>query len=54
MTEQERVEKQQWDNERYSQRLKEQQENDDFNDEREQCECGDYLNSHDHCPRCDY
>jgi len=35
-------------------RLKEQKWKKDYNDEMERCECGCYLNSHDHCPRCDY
>lgn len=42
----------------YQQRLKEQDENDDFEwdgDEKELCSnCGTPINSHDQCPRCDY
>lgn len=35
-------------------RLKDQKQQKDYNDEMEKCECGCYLNAHDHCPRCDY
>ena len=39
----------------FSNRIKEQEENLDFNEERERCnDCNSLLNSHDHCPRCDY
>jgi uncharacterized paraquat-inducible protein A len=43
-----------WNQELIEARLKEQKDNQDYNDEREKCECGTYLNSRDHCPRCDY
>ena len=37
------------------QRMKEQKSDKDYNDEKEKCDnCGSYLNSHDHCTRCDY
>lgn len=37
------------------QRLNEQNLNSDFDDDMEVCEdCGCNLNSHGHCPRCDY
>jgi len=36
-------------------RISEQKENKDYNDEMEKCDdCGSLLNSHDHCPNCDY
>lgn len=35
-------------------REQQQKQNKDYNQEMEKCECGSYLNSHDHCPRCDY
>ena len=43
-----------WEQGCRDQRMNDQRANNDYNDEREKCECGAYLNSHDHCPRCDY
>jgi len=43
-----------WEQELRETRMKEQADKQDYNDEREKCDCGAYLNSHDHCPRCDY
>ncbi len=43
-----------WNESLKDSRLKEQKQNKDYNDEMEKCECGSYLNSHDHCPICDY
>ena len=40
------------------QRYNEQKRNNDYDinedGEIEKCECGNYLNSHGHCPQCDY
>lgn len=36
-------------------RIAQQKLNNDYDDDMEQCDdCGSYLNSHGHCPRCDY
>tara|TARA_R110002012_G_scaffold39003_1_gene108206 strand:- start:1263 stop:1418 length:156 start_codon:yes stop_codon:yes gene_type:complete len=36
-------------------RLREQKNNNDYSSERELCDnCGAFINSHDHCPNCDY
>ena len=43
-----------WDETIKENRLKEQKQKKDYNNEMEKCECGTYLNSHDHCPKCDY
>jgi hypothetical protein len=35
--------------------FREQKQNRDFNEDMEKCDdCGSYLDSHDHCPLCDY
>jgi hypothetical protein len=47
-----------WNEELLENRTKEQKDKDDYsyNDfgEPEKCECGRQINSHGHCPRCDY
>ena len=35
-------------------RLAEQRQKNDYSDDGEVCECGCRINSHGHCPRCDY
>lgn len=48
-------EQQDWEQGLLDNRLNEQKNNKDYNDEMEKCsDCGSLLNSHDHCPRCDY
>lgn len=59
ITDEKMIEKLQWDEECRDSRIKEQKENKDYSycdDGRpEKCsDCGSYINSHDHCPRCDY
>ncbi|WP_299116897.1 hypothetical protein [uncultured Winogradskyella sp.] len=49
------IEQLKWEEELMNNRLKDQQQKKDYNEEKEKClDCGSYLNSHDHCPRCDY
>lgn len=47
-----------YEEELIEQRTKNQKEKDDFDYDEfgnaEKCECGRLLNSHGHCPRCDY
>ena len=48
-----------WKEELLEQAIKEQEKNADYsyetNGSKEKCDnCGCFINSHDHCPRCDY
>ena len=44
-----------WEEALKDNRFKEQREKKDYNEDMEKCwYCGSYLNSHDHCPLCDY
>ena len=47
-------EQEQFEQELFENRITEQKRNRDYDDDMEKCECGMYLNSHGHCPRCDY
>jgi len=49
------MEKFEWLEECRLARLTEQKLKKDYNDNHEKCnDCGTFLNSHDHCPTCDY
>ena len=52
--EQQCIKQEEEDRDRYE-RYKDQRDNNDYNDEMEKCStCNNFLNSHDHCPLCDY